>query len=143
MLVSNNGQYPVEVINPDFGLNQPFVKLIEGLKYIVAPLNEDDIKYTNITVKLAQIFFVSPDIKNLTDADPEDPQTMTVGAQIDLGHSSVGGSSDFIVPSNLPHGNYVLFVYLQYPYGITGVFSNIATVTGSINNNSSIDLLHN
>ncbi len=52
MLVSNNGQSPVEVINPDFGLNSPFVKLIEGQKYVINPLNEDDLRYTNITIKL-------------------------------------------------------------------------------------------
>jgi hypothetical protein len=39
------------------------------------------------------------------------------------------------VPSNLKYGNYILYVYLQYPYGITGVFSNAATVIGLNNNN--------
>lgn len=136
-LVSNNGLAPVEVINPDFGLSAPFVKLVQGQKYVVNPLNEEDIKYTNITIKVAQVISVSPDVTNIIDADPEDPDTMSLGAPIDLAHSG-GGSNGFIMPSNLPSGNYILYVYIQYPYGITGVFSNLATVAGSNNNNGPI-----
>ena len=51
-------------------MNQPFVKLIEGQKYVVAPQNDQDIQYKNISIKLAQVQFVSPDVTNLTDADP-------------------------------------------------------------------------
>jgi hypothetical protein len=71
---------------------------------------------------------------------------MALGKPIDIGHydavdvgdggskesnsSSSSSSSSFIMPTNLKSGNYILYVYLQYPYGITGVFSNAATVTG-------------
>lgn len=122
----NNSQSQLEVLNPSFGLSQPFVKLIEGQKYVVDPLNEADIKYTNITVKLAQVLFVSPDIK-IQEANPESPDEMTLGTPITLGNYAPGASG-FIMPSNLPPGNYILYIYLQYPEGITGVFSNLATV---------------
>ncbi|MDQ6724440.1 MAG: hypothetical protein M3Z01_09295 [Thermoproteota archaeon] len=135
LVISNNGLAPLEVINPDFGLSPPFVKLIEGQKYVIDPLNDGDIKYTNITVKLAQVQFVSPDVTSIADADPEDPDTMTLGAPIDLAHSG-GAASGFIMPSNLTPGNYILYAYLQYPDGITGVFSNLATVTGGSNSSN-------
>ncbi len=129
LLVGNNSQNLLEVKNPDFGLNQPFVKLIEGQKYIVAPQNDQDIQYKNISIKLAQVQFVSPDVTNLTDADPENPDDMTLVAQIELAHSASGSNTSFVMPSNLPPGNYILYAYLQYPNGITGVFSNLATVS--------------
>ncbi len=31
---SNNSQFQLDVLNPSFGLSQPFVKLIEGQKYM-------------------------------------------------------------------------------------------------------------
>ncbi len=123
---SNNNQSPLEVLNNDFGFSQPAAKLIEGQKYIVNPLNEEDIKYTNISVKLAQVQFVSPDVK-IQEADPENPDEMTLGAPLVIGNYAPGAAG-FIMPSNLPTGNYILYVYLQYPNGITGVFSNLTTV---------------
>ncbi len=135
-LVSNNGLAPIEVINPDFGLSQFPLKLIQGQKYVVNPLNEEDIKYTNITIKVAQVTSISPDVTNPIEADPESGD-MSLGTQIDLAHSG-GGPSGFIMPSNLPSGNYILYVYIQYPDGITGVFSGLATVAGSSNSNGPI-----
>jgi hypothetical protein len=142
---SNNFQIPIEVANPDFWLTTPFVKLVEGQKYTVNSPNDEDIKYNNISIKLAPILSVSSDIQNLTDADPENPDDMTLGKPIDIGHygavdvgdggakesnsSSSNNNKSFIIPTNLKSGNYILYVYLQYPYGITGVFSNAATVT--------------
>lgn len=123
---NNNSQSQLEVLNPSFGLSQPFVKLIEGQKYTVYPLNDADIKYTNITVKLAQVLFVSPNVK-IQEANPESPDEMTLGTPITLGNYAPSASG-FIMPSNLPPGNYILYVYLQYPEGIAGVFSNLATV---------------
>jgi hypothetical protein len=128
LLVGNNSQNPLEVQNPDFGLNQPFVKLIEGQKYVVAPQNEQDIPYSSISIKLAQVLFVPSDTK-IQEADPENPDEMTLGAPIDLGHYASGSNSGFVMPSNLPPGNYILYAYLQYPNGVTGVFSNLATVS--------------
>jgi len=141
---SNNSQTPIEVANPDFGLYPPFIKLVEGQKYTVNFTNDEDIKPTSMSIKLAPILSVSSDIQNLTDADPENPDDMTLGKPIDMGHYSTavasggegqeGGNSkinsSFIVPTNLKSGNYILYIYLQYPYGITGVFSNAATITG-------------
>jgi len=141
---SNNFQIPIEVANPDFGLYPPFIKLVEGQKYTVNFTNDEDIKPTSMSIKLAPILSVSSDIQNLTDADPENPDDMTLGKPIDMGHYSTavagGGegqeegnsniNSSFIVPTNLKSGNYILYIYLQYPYGITGVFSNAATITG-------------
>ena len=141
---SNNSQTPIEVANPDFGLYPPFIKLVEGQKYTVNFPNDEDIKPTSMSIKLAPILSVSSDIQNLTDADPENPDDMTLGKPIDMGHYSTavagggegqeGGNSkinsSFIVPTNLKSGNYILYIYLQYPYGITGVFSNAATITG-------------
>ena len=123
---SNNNQSPLEVLNTNFGLSPPFAKLIEGQKYIVNPLNEEDIKFTNISIKLAQVQFVSPDVK-IQEADPENPDEMTLGAPHVIGNYAPGAAG-FIMPSNLPTGNYILYVYLQYPNGITGVFSNLITV---------------
>ena len=141
---SNNSQTPIEVANPDFGLYPPFIKLVDGQKYTVNFPNDEDIKPTSMSIKLAPILSVSSDIQNLTDADPENPDDMTLGKPIDMGHYSTavagggegqeGGNSkinsSFIVPTNLKSGNYILYIYLQYPYGITGVFSNAATITG-------------
>jgi hypothetical protein len=141
---SNNFQIPIEVANPDFGLYPPFIKLVDGQKYTVNFPNDEDIKPTSMSIKLAPILSVSSDIQNLTDADPENPDDMTLGKPIDMGHYSTavagGGegqeegnsniNSSFIVPTNLKSGNYILYIYLQYPYGITGVFSNAATITG-------------
>jgi hypothetical protein len=129
LLLGNNSQNPLEVKNPDFGLNQPFVKLIEGQKYVVAPQNDQDIPYSSISIKLAQVQFVSPDVTNLTDADPENPDDMTLVAPIELAHSAGGNNASFVMPSNIPPGNYILYAYIQYPNGITGVFSNLATVS--------------
>jgi hypothetical protein len=139
----NGFQIPIEVANPDFGLYPPFIKLVEGQKYTVNFPNDEDIKPTSMSIKLAPILSVSSDIQNLTDADPENPDDMTLGKPIDVGHYSTavaggggqeGGhsniNSSLIVPTNLKSGNYILYVYLQYPYGITGVFSNAATITG-------------
>lgn len=134
----SNGQTPVKVVNPDFWLFTPFVKLIEGQKYVTNPMNEGDINYSSVSIKLAPILSVSSDVKNLTDADPDNPDDMTLGTPIELGHYIAGvdggGSNSFIMPTNLQSKNYILYVYLQYPYGITGVFSNAAIVTGSSNN---------
>ena len=141
---SNNFQIPIEVANPDFGLYPPFIKLVDGQKYTVNFPNDEDIKPTSMSIKLAPILSVSSDIQNLTDADPENPDDMTLGKPIDMGHYSTavagggegqeGGNSNinssFIVPTNLKSGNYILYIYLQYPYGITGLFSNAATITG-------------
>lgn len=129
LLIGNSSQNPLEVQNPDFGLNSPFVKLIEGQKYKIDPINEEDIRYNSISIKLAQVLFVSPDVK-IQDADPENPDEMTLGAPVDLSHYASGSNnSGFVMPSNLPSGNYILYAYLQYPNGITGVFSNLATVS--------------
>jgi len=141
---SNNSQTPIEVANPDFGLYPPFIKLVEGQKYTVNFPNDEDIKPTSMSIKLTPILSVSSDIQNLTDADPENPDDMTLGKPIDMGHYSTavagGGegqeegnsniNSSFIFPTHLKSGNYILYIYLQYPYGITGVFSNAATITG-------------
>src|SRR6478609_9907307 len=85
---SNNFQIPIEVANPDFGLYPPFIKLVEGQKYAVNFPNDEDIKPTSMSIKLAPILSVSSDIQNLTDADPENPDDMTLGKPIDMGHYS-------------------------------------------------------
>ena len=128
-----NNQTPVKVVNPDFWPFTPFVQLVKGQKYVTNPLNEGDINYSSISIKLSPIRSVSPDIQNLTDADPDNPNDMTLGTPIELGHyvsgGGVGGNNNsFNIPANLQSGNYILYVYLQYPYKITGVFSNVATV---------------
>jgi len=139
----NGFHIPIEVTNPDFWLSPPFVKLVKGQQYAVNSFNDEDIKYSSISVKLSPILSLSSDIQNLTDADPENPNDMTLGKPIYIGHYGIGavnatGSSEsnsstvkssFTIPTNLKSGNYILYVYLQYPYGITGVFSNAATVT--------------
>jgi hypothetical protein len=137
-----NGQTPVKVVNPDFWLFTPFVKLVKEQKYVTSPLNEGDINYSSISIKIAPIRSVSSDIRNLTDADPDNPDDMTLGTPIELSHYVAGGGGDnsnsFNIPANLQSGNYILYVYLQYPYNITGVFSNAATVTSSDNNSNQV-----
>ena len=123
----NNSQSPVEVLNPDFGLNPPFVNFVIGQKYVVDPPNQEDIQYNNITVKLAPILFIAPGMK-IQDADPEDPDTMTLGGQTDIANFSGGKGGAFVIPSTIAPGNYILYTYIHYPYGITGVFSNYATI---------------
>lgn len=131
ILVTNNNESsnrkPVEVLNPDFGLNPPFVTLNKGQEYTVNPPNEDDIKYNNVTVKLAQVLFIAPGIE-IQDADPEDPDTMTLGGQIGIAQFGGGKGGSFIIPHNVTPVNYILYVYIQYPNGTTGVFSNIIMV---------------
>lgn len=123
----NNSQNTIEILNPDFGLNPPFVKLVEGQRYTINPVNSEDIRYSNITVKLAQVISVSPDIK-IQDANPEDPSDMTLGGQIEIAYFDGGKGGVFVIPPNLIPGKYILYTYIQYPYGITGVFSNLATM---------------
>jgi hypothetical protein len=74
---------------------------------------------------------------------------MKLGKSIDIGHYGAvdvgdGGAKEssssssrssrnnkrFIRLTNLKSGNYILYVYLQYPFRITGVFSNASTVIG-------------
>jgi hypothetical protein len=132
ILVNNQGndsQNPLEILNPDFGLNPPFVNLAVGQKYTIDPPNQDDIQYSNVTVKLAQVLFIAPGIK-VQDADPEDPDTMTLGGQTDIAHFGGGKGGSFDIPPNVTPGNYILYTYVQYPYGITGVFSNFVTIKG-------------
>ncbi|HXT83679.1 MAG TPA: hypothetical protein VN704_05020 [Verrucomicrobiae bacterium] len=126
LLVGNNTKSPLEVQNPDFSLNPPFLKMIQGQKYTINPANDEDIKYSTISVKLAPILFVAPDTK-LQDADPEDSDQMTLGAATDVGNKD----NSFITPSNLTSGNYILYAHLHYPNGITGVFSNLVEVASS------------
>ncbi len=128
LLVGNNTQSPLEVQNPDFSLNPPFLKMIQGQKYTINPANDEDIKYSSITIKLAPILFVASDTK-LQDADPEDSDQMTLGAATDLGNKD----NSFTAPSNLTSGNYILYAYLHYPNGITGVFSKVVEVVSSTN----------
>jgi hypothetical protein len=123
----NNSQNPLEILNPDFGLNPPFVNLATGQKYTIDPPNDQDIQYDNVTIKLAQVLFVAPGLK-IQDADPEDPDTMTLGGQTDIAHFGGGKGGSFVIPPNVTPGNYILYAYIQYPYGITGVFSNFATI---------------
>ncbi len=118
----------MEIQNPDFSLNPPFLKLIQGQKYTINPANDEDIKYSAISIKLVPILFVAPDTK-LQDADPEDSDQMTLGTATDVGNKD----NIFITPSNLTSGNYILYAYLHYPNGITGVFSNLAEVISSTN----------
>ena len=56
---------------------------------------------------------------------------MTLVAPIELAHSAGGSNTSFVMPSNLSPGNYILYAYIQYPNGVTGVFSNLATVIDS------------
>jgi hypothetical protein len=133
--IENNTQTNVKVVNPDFGLYSPFVKLVGGQKYLINLLNDEDIKYNNISIKLAKIISVSSNINNLTDADPENSNELKLGPQIDLAHyiaeqREEESSISFVMPKHFQAGNYILYVYLLYPYGITGVFSNAATVSG-------------
>ena len=123
----NNSQNTIEILNPDFGLNPPFVKLVEGQRYTINPVNAEDIKYSNITIKLAQVISVSPDIK-IQDANPEDHSDMNLGGQTDIAHFNGGKGGVFVIPPNITPGKYVLYTYIQYPYRITGVFSNLATI---------------
>ncbi len=124
---SSNNIGHIEVINPDFGLSPPFAKLIEGQRYIINPINDQDIQYTNASIKLAHVLFISPDVKK-ENADPEDPDQMTLGDIIDLGTKAVG-TNGFMIPSNLTPGDYILYVYFKYPYGITGIFSNLVAIS--------------
>lgn len=131
LLITNNldnkSQYPVEILNPNFSLHPPFVNLTIGQKYTVNPLNREDIQYNNVTIKLAAILSVAPGLK-IQDLDPEDPDMMTLGGQTDIAHFVRGKGGNFVIPSNMAPGKYILYTYLQYPYGITGVFSNFATI---------------
>jgi len=98
------------------------VKLVAGQKYIVNSPNEEDTKYNNLSIRIAPILYVSLDIQHLTDVDPENPNDMTLGKPIDIGHygavdigdgygakeSNSGDSSNsnsnnksFIMPTNL------------------------------------------
>ena len=126
-LLLNNGTSVVEVVNPEFGLTPPFIKLAEGQKFMVNPPNDEDIQFNNASVKLSPIVFISPDVK-IEDADPENPAEMSLGTPVNIGNIATNGGS-FVLPNTLATGNYILSVHLQYPFGITGVFSNVVNVT--------------
>lgn len=123
----NNGQIFLKILNQDFGLNPPFVKLVEGQKYKITPLNEEQIRYAHITIKLAQVLSISSNVK-IQDADPENPDELTLGDQKVIANFIGQNGGVFVIPTTLPLGNYILYVFIQYPYGITGVFSNLATI---------------
>jgi len=108
--------------------NYSVVKLVAGQKYIVNSPNEEDTKYNNLSIRIAPILYVSLDIQHLTDVDPENPNDMTLGKPIDIGHygavdvgdggakesssSSSSNNKSFIMPTNLKSGNYVLYQFL-------------------------------
>ncbi len=133
LLVGDISRSPVEILNHHFSLSTPFITLFKDQKYVINPPNNEDIKYTNASIKLAQVIFVSPDIKK-EDADPENPADMTLANIMDLGSSAARGNG-FVLPSNISHGDYILYVYLQYPYDITAVFSNLVKI-GNMTANS-------
>lgn len=121
-----NNTTTVKVMDPNFSLESPFAKLTEGERYTINPPNEDDIPFINATVKIANVQYVDSSV-DIEDADPEDPDQMTLGGVVDLGNQTIG-SKGFILPTNIAPGNYIMYVYLQYPYGITGVLSNYVTI---------------
>ncbi len=126
-LLLNDSRTVVEVVNPEFGLTPPFVRLYEGQKFMVNLTNDEDIKFINASVKLSPIIYISPDLK-IEDADPEDPADLSLGSPVNIGNIATNGGS-FVLPNNLAPGNYIIYVHLQYPFGITGVFSNLVNVT--------------
>jgi hypothetical protein len=135
----NNINKSIKVVSPDFGFSYPIVNLIEGKKYTINALNDAAINYNSISIKMAPVTHISSDIRNLTEADPEDSDNMKLGSTIQLYNKVLEkdneGIIDFTMPTNIVPGKYVLYLYLYYPDGITGVFSNIATVTNSDENN--------
>ena len=52
-------------------------------------MNEGDINYSSISIKLTSIRSVSSDIQ--ISADPDNPDDMTLGTPIELGHYVTGG----------------------------------------------------
>lgn len=122
----NKNAYSVKVMDPNFSLESPFAKLTKGERYIINPPNESDLLFINATVKIANVQFMNPDT-DIEDADPEDPDQMTLGSLIDLGNQTIG-SAGFVLPSEITPGNYIMYVYLQYSHGISGIFSNYVTI---------------
>ncbi|MDQ4073871.1 MAG: hypothetical protein M3162_06145 [Thermoproteota archaeon] len=127
--IKNNDVEQTRINNPDFSLYPPFANLSKGQKYIVNPPNEEDVKYTHATIKLSSIEFISPSVKNLEEVDLDDPQQIVLGNVTDLGNQAMGPNG-FVLPSDITNGNYILSVDLQYPNGISGVFTNFVRVTG-------------
>lgn len=121
----NNTDF-VRVMESGFSLEAPFAKLTEGEKYTINPLNEDDIPFINATLKIANVQYMDP-TSEIEEIDIQDPEQMTLGSLVDLGNQAIG-SNGFILPANITPGNYIMYVYLQYPHGITGVFSNFVTI---------------
>jgi hypothetical protein len=122
-----NNTSPIQVLNPEFGLAPPFIKLSAGQNYSISIPNDEFIRYTAANVKIAKVLAVSPDV-NIEDATPDDPDTMRMSSPMDLGNYS-DGNIGVVLPSNITPGDYILYVYLHYPDGITAVFSNLISIT--------------
>lgn len=121
----NNSQISAAIKNPNYSLSIPIPKLIVGQNFKINSTSDQDIRYIAGSVKLAPILF-TPSNVSLSDIDPEDD--MQIGQPIDLGNYNNDTSGNFVIPQTTQPGNYILYVYLYYPYGVIGVFSNEVTV---------------
>jgi hypothetical protein len=121
----NSNQTSVAIMNPNYSLSIPIPKLIVGQNFKINSTSDEDIRYITANVKLAPILF-TPGNVSLSYIDPE--ADMQIGQPIDLGNYNNDTSGNFVIPQITQPGNYILYVYLHYPYGVTGVFSNELTV---------------
>jgi hypothetical protein len=121
----NNSQISVAIKNPNYSLSIPIPKLIVGQNFKINSTSDQDIRYIAGSVKMAPILF-TPGNVSLSDIDPEDD--MQIGQPIELGNYNNDTSGTFVIPQSTQPGNYILSVYLYYPYGVIGVFSNEVTV---------------
>jgi hypothetical protein len=121
----NNSQISVAIKNPNYSLSIPIPKLIVGQNFKINSTSDQDIRYIAGSVKMAPILF-TPNNVSLSDIDPEDD--MQIGQPIELGNYNNDTSGTFVIPQSTQPGNYILYVYLYYPYGVIGVFSNEVTV---------------
>lgn len=121
----NNSQIGVAIKNPNYSLSIPIPKLTVGQNFKINSTSDQDIRYIAGSVKMAPILF-TPNNVSISDIDPEDD--MQIGQPNELGNYNNDTSGTFVIPQSTQPGNYILYVYLYYPSGVIGVFSNEVTV---------------
>jgi hypothetical protein len=119
------------ISNPDFGLSTPIPTLMTGENFIIDSSTDADIVYSTATVKLVPI--TSPFPPPNTDIEDIDPENdMILGNPINLGNYT-GNIGNFVIPTTISSGYYLLYVYFYYPtYNLTAVYNTVVQLKGSL-----------
>ena len=102
-----------------------------GENFIIDSSTDADIVYSTTTVKLVPI--TSPFPPPNTDIEDIDPENdIILGNPINLGNYT-GNMGNFVIPTTISSGYYLLYVYFYYPtYNLTAVYNPVVQLKGSL-----------